>query len=200
MCVSVYPLVYLSTCLPITNFAIFYTKSCFCYLIINILVCVCVMHILTQSISSKLSCWMRYRFTRQSRRTGNHQHHSTTRTTSTVLHQLRRSVFIIHLSTLPHTATLLSSLPPSNLLPRPSKSSLSSLLQQKEKASTSTSQRKNIVTEVTIPPVPGIHSFDSFAHQNAGVIGDIVGDYQRQYRYFTSHTLLAQIHQVLVMK
>jgi len=41
----------------------------------------------------------------------------------------------------------------------------------------------NIVNEVTIPTVRGINSFDAFVSDNSGVIGAVLGDYQRQYRY-----------------
>jgi len=41
----------------------------------------------------------------------------------------------------------------------------------------------NIVNEVIIPAVRGIDSFDAFVSNNSGVIGAVLGDYQRQYRY-----------------
>jgi len=41
----------------------------------------------------------------------------------------------------------------------------------------------NIVNEVTIPTVQGINSFDAFVFVNSGVIGAVMDDYQRQYRY-----------------
>jgi len=41
----------------------------------------------------------------------------------------------------------------------------------------------NIVNEVSIPAVRGIDSFDAFVCNNSGVIGAVLGDYQRQYRY-----------------
>ena len=41
----------------------------------------------------------------------------------------------------------------------------------------------NIVNEVTILTVRGINSFDAFVSDNSGVIGAVMDDYQRQYRY-----------------
>ena len=41
----------------------------------------------------------------------------------------------------------------------------------------------NIVHEASMPTVRGINSFDAFVSTNSGIIGALLDDYQRQYRY-----------------
>ena len=43
----------------------------------------------------------------------------------------------------------------------------------------------NIVHEASIPTARGIHSFDAFVSANSDVIGALLNDYKRQYRYLS---------------
>ena len=60
----------------------------------------------------------------------------------------------------------------------------------------------NIVNEITIPTVRGIQSFDAFVSDNSGVIGAVMDDFQRQYRYVreTSNFLSLSVYRSRIDK